>query len=81
MKKTIALNDYQINLLHSLLVNEEINLSERIPIVVIEHNYKIEEAMDYVREVESLRRRFTKLDDGEDYQEVFSKISDYKIKE
>lgn len=81
MEKKIELNDYQINLLHSLLVNEEINLSERIPIVVMEHNYKIEEAMDYVREVESLRRRFTKLDDGEDYQGVFSKISDYKIKE
>lgn len=81
MEKKIELNSYQINLLHSLLVNEEINLSERIPIVVMEHNYKIEEAMDYVREVQNLRRKFTKLDDGKDYQEVFSKILDYKLKE
>ena len=65
MEKKITLNSYQVNLLHSLLVNEEKSLSGRIPIIVMEHNYKIDKAMEYIHQVQGLRRMFAKLDDEE----------------
>lgn len=65
MEKKIILSDYQIKLLHSLLVNEEKSLSGRIPIIVMEHNYKIDKAMEYISQVKCLRRRFAELYDEE----------------
>ena len=76
---TIDLTDYAINLIHGLLVDEEIRLKEKIPILLIESDYNFDNTKAYVEEVKRLRRRFTKIDNTEDYLEVFSRIEDYKL--
>lgn len=76
---TISLTDYEINLIHGLLADEEIRLEEKIPILLIESGYNFENTKAYFEEVKRLRRRFTKIDDTEDYLEVFSRIEDYKL--
>lgn len=76
---TISLTDYEINLIHGLLADEEIRLEEKIPILLIESGYNFENTKAYFEEVKRLRRRFTKIDDTEDYLEVFSRIEDYRL--
>lgn len=75
----IGLTDYEINLMHGLLVDEEIRLKEKIPILLIESGYNFDNTKAYVEEVKRLRRLFTKIDDTEDYLEVFSRIEDYRL--
>lgn len=72
--KTIEFNDYEINLIHGLLVDEEIRLKEKIPILLIESGYNFDNTKAYVEEVKRLRRLFTKIDDTEDYFEVADRI-------
>lgn len=76
---TIGLTDYEINLMHGLLVDEEIRLKEKIPILLAEFDYDFDNTKAYVEEVKRLRKLFTKIDDTEDYLEVFSRIEDYRL--
>lgn len=78
-EKEITLTDYELNLIHGLLVDEEIRLKEKIPILFIESGYNFDNTKAYVEEVKRLRRLFTKIDDTEDYLEVFSRIEDYRL--
>lgn len=78
-EKVITLTDYEINLIHGLLVDEEIRLKEKIPILLAEFDYDFDNAKAYVEEVKRLRKFFTKIDESEDYFEVFSRIEDYKL--
>lgn len=71
--------DYEINLIHGLLVDEEIRLKKKIPILLTEFDYDFDNAKAYVEEVKRLRKLFTKIDDTEDYLEVFSRIEDYRL--
>lgn len=71
--------DYEINLIHGLLVDEEIRLKEKIPILLAEFDYDSDNTKAYVEEVKRLRKLFTKIDDTEDYLEVFSRIEDYRL--
>ena len=76
---TIGFTDYAINLIHGLLVDEEIRLREKIPILLIESGYNFGNTKAYVEEVKRLRKLFTEIDDTEDYLEVFSRIEDYRL--
>lgn len=78
-EKEITLTDYELNLIHGLLVDEEIRFKEKIPILLIESGYNFDNTKAYVEEVKRLRRLFTKIDDTEDYLEVFSRIEDYRL--
>lgn len=78
-EKEITLTDYELNLIHGLLVDEEIRLKEKIPILLAEFDYDLDNTKAYVEEVKRLRKLFTKIDDTEDYLEVFSRIEDYRL--
>lgn len=78
-EKEITLTDYELNLIHGLLVDEEIRLKEKIPILLAEFDYDFDNVKAYVEEVKRLRKSFTKIDDTEDYFEVFSRIEDYRL--
>ena len=75
----INFTDYEINLIHGILVDEEIGLKENMPILLADFDYDFDNAKAYVEEVKRLRKLFTKMDDTEDYLEVFSRIEDYKL--
>ena len=75
----INFTDYEINLMHGILVDEEIGLKENMPILLADFDYDFDNAKAYVEEVKRLRKLFTKMDDTEDYLEVFSRIEDYKL--
>lgn len=77
--RTISITDYSLNLIHGLLVDEEIRLKEKIPILLAETNYEFDNVKAYVEEVKRLRKFFTRIDDTEDYCEVFSRIEDYRL--
>lgn len=77
--RTVAITDYSLNLIHGLLVDEEIRLKEKIPILLAETNYEFDNVKAYVEEVKRLRKFFTRIDNTEDYLEVFSRIEDYKL--
>lgn len=74
-----SFTDYEINLIHGLLVDEEIRLKEKFPILLAEFDYDFDNTKAYVEEVKRLRKLFTKIDDTEDYLEVFSRIEDYRL--
>lgn len=78
-EKEITLTDFELNLIHGLLVDEEIRLKEKIPILLAEFNHDFDNVKAYVEEVKRLRKSFTKIDDTEDYFEVFSRIEDYRL--
>lgn len=78
-EKEITLTDYELNLIHGLLVDEEIRLKEKIPILLAEFDYNFDNVKAYVEEVKRLRKLFTKIDGTEDYLEVFSRIEDYRL--
>lgn len=78
-EKEITLTDYELNLIHGLLVDEEIRLKEKIPILLAEFDYDFDNVKAYVEEVKRLRKSFTKIDNTEDYFEVFSRIEDYRL--
>lgn len=74
-----SFTDYEINLIHGLLVDEEVRLVGTMPELTemlgdIFNNVKI-----YLEEVKKLRKLFTKIDDTEDYLGVFSRIEDYRL--
>lgn len=78
-EKEITLTDFELNLIHGLLVDEEIRLKEKIPILLAEFDYDLDNVKAYVEEVKRLRKSFTKIDNTEDYFEVFSRIEDYRL--
>lgn len=74
-----SFTDYEINLLHGLLVDEEIRLMGTMPELAemlgdIFSNVKI-----YLEEVKKLRKLFTKIDNTEDYLGVFGRIEDFML--
>lgn len=79
MRRKIILTDYGLNLIHGLLVDEEIRLKEKIPTLLAEFDYDFDNTKRYFEEVKSLRKSFTRIDNTEDYLEVFSRIEDYRL--
>lgn len=75
----IECTDYELNLIHGLLVDEEIRLKEKIPTLLAEFDYDFDNVKAYVEEVKALRKFFTQIDHSEDYLGVFSRIEDYKL--
>lgn len=73
------ISEYSTNLIHSLLVDEEIRLKEKIPILLAEFDYDFDKTKAYVEEVKTLRKFFTHIDRSEDYLGVFSRIEDYRL--
>ena len=79
-KKIIKLNDFELNLIHGLLVNEENNVNNTTKILVEKdghyNNFKY-----YVDSLKDLRNRFTQMDDTEDLCGAFERIEAYKLDE
>lgn len=79
-KKIIKLNDFELNLIHGLLVNEEKNVNNTTKILVEKgghyNNFKY-----YVDSLKDLRNRFTQMDDTEDLCGAFERIDAYKLDE
>lgn len=73
--KTITLNDYELNLLHGLLADEEIRLKNAYKILS-KNGDNFENTKNYIEEVNKLRKKFTEIDDTEDYFEVADRIED-----
>ncbi|MDU5323087.1 MAG: hypothetical protein E6149_00305 [Peptoniphilus harei] len=76
--KTIAFNDFELNLIHGLLADEEIRLKKAYKILS-GHEDKFESTKKYIEEVNKLRKKFTKIDDTEDYFAVADRIEDYGL--
>lgn len=71
--------DYEINLIHRLLVDEEIRLEKKMPLLLAEFGRDFNKVKSYMKEVKKLRKLFTKIDDTEDCLGVFSRIEDYRL--
>ena len=76
--KTIALSDLELNLIHGLLADEEIRLKKAYKILS-DHEDIFENTKKYIEEVNKLRKKFTEIDDTEDYFEVADRIEDYSL--
>lgn len=76
--KTIKLNDYELNLLHGLLADEEIRLKKAYKILS-KNGDNFGNTKKYIEEVKKLRMKFTTMDDTEDYFEVFNRIEDNSL--
>lgn len=76
--KTITLDDYELNLLHGLLADEEIRLKKAYKILS-KNGDNFANTKNYIEEVNKLRMRFTNIDDTEDYFEVFNRIEDNSL--
>lgn len=76
--KTLKLNDFELNLLHGLLADEEIRLKKAYK-VLSGHEDIFENTKKYIEEVNKLRKKFTEIDDSEDYFEVFDRIADFSL--
>lgn len=76
--KTITFNDYELNLLHGLLTDEEIRLKKAYK-VLSNNSDNFENTKNYIRKVNKLRMKFTEIDDTEDYFEVFNRIEGYDL--
>lgn len=74
-----SLTDYEINIIHGLLVDEELRINGVPPELTawLEHNF--DEIKNYTEDVKKLRKLFTKIDNTEDYGDVFSRIEDYGL--
>ena len=75
---TIKLNDFELNLLHGLLADEEIRLKKAYKILS-GHEDIFENTNIYIEEVNKLRKKFTEIDDTEDYFEVADRIENYRL--
>ena len=73
--KTIALSDFELNLIHGLLADEEIRLKKAYKILS-KNGDNFENTKNYIEEVNKLRKKFTKIDDTEDYFEVADRVED-----
>lgn len=76
--KTITINDYELNLIHGLLADEEIRLKKAYKILS-KNGDNFENTKNYIEEVNKLRKKFTEIDDTEDYFEVADRIEDYNL--
>ena len=75
---TITINDYELNLIHGLLADEEIRLKKAYKILS-KNGDNFENTKNYIEEVNKLRKKFTEIDDTEDYFEVADRIEDYNL--
>lgn len=76
--KTIKLNDYELNLIHGLLADEEIRLKKAYKILS-KNGDNFGNTKNYIEEVNKLRMRFTNMDDTEDHFEVFDRIEENSL--
>jgi hypothetical protein len=74
----ITFNDYELNLIHGLLADEEIRLKKAYKILS-KNGDNFENTKNYIEEVNKLRKKFTEIDDTEDYFEVTDRIEDYSL--
>ena len=75
----IGISEYSANLIHGLLVDEEIRLKEKIPTLLAEFDYDFDKTKEYVEEVKMLRKFFTRIDISKDPLGVYSRIEDYRL--
>lgn len=73
------LKDEQINLIHGLLVDEEIRLSQKLPILLKNTSIECDNVKAYFEEVKKLRKIFTEMDKSEDFLNVFGRIEEYGL--
>lgn len=71
--------DYEINLIHGLLVDEEIRIEGVPPELTAWLGNNFDKIKNYMEEVKRLRKLFTKIDNTADYCGVFSRIEDYRL--
>ena len=76
--KTIKLNEYELNLIHGLLADEEIRLKKAYKIIS-KNGDNFGNTKNYIEEVNKLRMRFTNMDESEDYFEVFNRIEENSL--
>ena len=74
----INLKEHEINIIHGLLVDEEIRLKEKI-LALFEKYDDFGNVEIYAENIKRLRIFFTKIDDTEDFLEVFNRIKEYKL--
>lgn len=74
-----SLTDYEINIIHGLLVDEELRIEGVPPELTAWLGHNFDKIKNYMEEVKRLRKLFTKIDNTEDYCGVFSRIEDYGL--
>ena len=77
-KRVIELNGFELNLIHGLLVNEENNVNE-VTKKLIEEGGHYNNFKYYVDSLKDLRRRFTQMDDTEDFCGAFERLETFKL--
>lgn len=73
-------NDYQLNLLHGILVEEEKKVNE-IEALLPKTSTNWANTKKSFNEVKRLRRTLTVMDDSNDYFGVFERIEEYGLDE
>ena len=76
--KTIKLNDYELNIIHGLLADEEIRLKKAYKIIS-KNGDDFGNTKNYIEKVNKLRMKFSNMDDSEDYFEVFNRIEENSL--
>ena len=79
-KKIIKLNDFELNLIHGLLVNEEKTINN-VTKKLVEKGGHYNNFKYYIDSLKDLRNRFTQMDDTEDLLGAFERIEEYKLDE
>ena len=74
----LKLNDYELNLIHGLLADEEIRLKKAYKIIS-KNGDNFGNTKNYIEKVNKLRIKFSNMDDSEDYFEVFNRIEENSL--
>lgn len=74
-------SDYQLNLLHGILVEEERKANRNLEILSSKGDNKFANTKKAFKEVKRLRRLLTVMDDSSDYFGAFKRIEEYELDE
>lgn len=77
----MRISNEQINLIHGLLVDEEIRLGQRLQILLNNTSIECDNVKAYFEEVKKLRKIFTEMDKSEDLLDVFGRIEEYGLED
>lgn len=74
-------NDYQLNLLHGILVEEEKKANRNLEILSSKGDNEFTNTKKAFKEVKRLRRLLSVMDDSSDYFGAFERIEEYGLDE
>lgn len=74
----LKLNDYELNLIHGLLADEEIRLKKAYKIIS-KNGDNFGNTKNYIEKVNKLRIKFSNMDNSEDHFEVFDRIEENSL--